>query len=252
MSIFLRWKETAVHSVDRAIAALFANKSISSRWYPVNIIGSTLYDIFYTYADDIASGSAEIASTNDDLSIEGVRTTSLEGRASSKLYENLGVFVDSDKTPHQVFDIYKSSTKWKAYRETVKYYLRAGIVGSSEEAARLCGRGSLGVSPILFQPMLENTSGFRLNFYTGSVVGTFGNYVVVDPPHFEFGSVVPTYDSRVYVTGSVVTISQALESSFFVSSQKDLQTGCDIILIPGNFETFISIDDEDVVPVESP
>jgi hypothetical protein len=206
MSIYLKWAQTLKDTQGRFIANLFSN--LSNKWYPVNIIGSSLYDILSMYGLEFASGSVGITQAEDDLFIETVRTGLIDGHTYSKMYENFGVFVNANKTPYQEYDRFNSGSVINSYRTMLKFLTLAHIEGTTKDALGRIGQAYTGISPVIVEP-IKNYPGWVLTTYTGSVIQTIYNaddkqrYVEVTPPWGRYGATLPVLQSTIPVSSSI-------------------------------------------------
>ena len=212
MSIYLKSLQTTKDTQDRFTANLFSN--LSNRWYPVNIIGSTLYDVLSMYGLEFASGSIEITQTANDLFIETVRAGIVDGHSGSKMYENFGILVDTDKLPYQEYGQFNTGSVLNSYRTLLKFLTLAHTEGTTDDALARVGQAFTGISPVVLE-MATTYPGWTLTSYTGSVVTTIGlatsdqRYAYVSPAFGRFGSTIPVQTPEI-VTGSTVSLSYSV------------------------------------------
>ena len=201
MSIYLKALQTTKDTVDRFISNLFSN--LSSRWYPTNIVGSTLYDLLSMYGTEFASGSMGVTQAENDLFIDTVRAGQLDGHTANKMYENFGVLVGTNKVPFQEYSTFNTGSVLNSYRTTLKFLTLSHLEGTTTDALARVGQAYTGMSPLVFEPA-KNYPGWTLTTYSGSIVATMynmdgnQNYVYVSPAFGRFGHVLPV------LTGSLV------------------------------------------------
>lgn len=228
MSIYLKWAQTLKDTQDRFTANLFSN--LSNRWYPVNIIGSTLYDVLSMYGLEFASGSIAITQASDDLYIETVRTGLIDGHTSSKMYENFGVLVGTDKVPFQEYSQFNTGSVLNSYRTTLKFLTLSHIEGTTEDALARIGQAYTGISPVVIEP-IDNYPGWVLTTYTGSVRATIFNhdnkqrYVSVTPPWGRYGSTIPVLQSTIIVSSSISLSYSVLGTNTVIYDQDFYRAG---------------------------
>lgn len=213
MSLYLKWQTTLPDTQDRFTANLFSN--VSKRWYPVNIIGSTLYDVFSMYGAEFSSGSIQLTTMLNNLSIDAAQEGPVSGHTFSKLYENFGILVQANKLPSQQFSIFDTGSVQNSYREMLKMLFLAHTEGSTPDALARIGQAINGISPIIIEPM-DEYQGMVLTNYTGSVYAVFANsgsgreYLIVNPALGRYGHIIPV------VSGSNVPIGSKISVSFDV------------------------------------
>lgn len=209
MAIYLKWATTLPDTVERFVANLFSN--LSRRWYPSNIIGSPLYDLLEMYGTEFASSSVELTKVADDLYLESVRTGMIAGHANSKMYENFGTFVGTNKIAYQEFSQFNTGSILNSYRTMLKFLTLSHIEGGTADALARIGQAVNGVSPVIIEPII-NYPGWVLTNYSGSVLSTFSNgqnYAVVSPPFGRFGSTIPIGTLSI-ATGSSIELSYSI------------------------------------------
>jgi hypothetical protein len=189
MSIFLQWASYSVRSKERIISDLFSY--LSPRWYPNNIIGSGIYDIFDMYAEQLSSSSVEVHQTFDDLSLNTVRTTPITGYSTSKIYDNFGSVFLSNKLIAQNNELYNNSTLLSGYRQQLKFLSDAYLIGSTIDSVAKVGQGYSGVSPIILEPFNDHL-GWKLTSFTASVVAVGKDVVVLDNNYPGVGNILYT------------------------------------------------------------
>ena len=212
MAISINWKNTLPDTPDFFTANLFQN--ISKRWYPQNIIGSNLFYIFDTYAQEFATGSVEITQVFQDLAIDTVRTGVIADRLYNKMYDNFGVLLDINKSPYQYYDQFNSGSVLNSYRTELKFLALSNLESMTPDALKRVGQAINGISPVVIQPLI-NYNGWVLTTYTGSVLNIFSSpssqsYVVVDPPFGRYGTVLPITNPSVINIGDTISLSYSI------------------------------------------
>lgn len=189
MAIFNIWKNNTPRSKEAFTHRLFSH--LSPDYFPVNVIGTELYDIFEMYGVQLASGSAEIYQVLRDLAISSVRTTAISTSNLSKMYENFGVLYEVSRLFEQNFDAYSYTYTLQPYRQNLKFIADAAVQGTTIEAINQVGRGYTGMAPVIVQPLIDKP-GWRLTTHTGSVVAKGNNFFLLDKDIPKIGRVIPT------------------------------------------------------------
>jgi hypothetical protein len=212
MSIYLKWQNTVPDSRDRFIANLFSNLAI--QWYPSNIQGSNLYDLLSMYATEFASGSTDITQVFNDLFIENARTGVIQGRSTSKLYDNFGVMVGVNKLPYQEYDTFNTGSLLNSYRTELKFLTLSYTESTTIDAVTRIGQAINGISPVIIEP-IQNYPGWILSNFSGSVVTTVYNsaakkfFVMTNPAFGRFGRIIPI-QKAIVSSGSVISLSYSI------------------------------------------
>ncbi len=204
MSIFLNWKNTISGSIDRFLMSLFSH--LSPRWYPVNIIKSSIYDILKMYAGELKNLQTEIDTTYRDLSIEQCRIEVLEGRSTTKLYDNFGTMLGVNRLYYQDYSTFRSSYGLMPYRQELKQLSQAFLGGTSTEALSRVGYGFTGVSPIVGE-LAKIYNGWTLTAPTGSILGIHDGFIELDRSIPRLGKIIPCYDTSLFEVGDIIVIS---------------------------------------------
>jgi hypothetical protein len=225
---------------------------MSKRWYPINIIGSNLYDILLMYGTEFSSGSALLTQTLNNLAIESVQDGSMPGHALSKMYENFGILVQANKLPGQQFSIFDTGSVQNSYREMLKMLFLANTEGSTPDAMARIGQAINGVSPYIVEP-INSYPGWVLSNYTGSVYGTVTNanakeqFVIVEPGFGRFRNIIPVVTGSVLPNGSAVSLSYSvLGTNTILGSREFYESGALMYFfhasgsVSDTVETFIS------------
>jgi hypothetical protein len=174
--IFIDWKDYASRSINRILSSLFSY--LSSRWYPVNIIGSNTYNILKMYADQISSASIESFQLFNDLFIEGVRTTPFPtDRSSSKMYENFGYLFEVSKNISQEYEIHNYILQ--GYRQQLRFISEALFDSTTIKSIHQVGQAYNGVSPLV-RESVRDVLGWKLQTVTGSILSIGDNLVILD------------------------------------------------------------------------
>ena len=230
MAIFLKWQNTLPDTTDRFIANLYAN--ISQRWYPTNIIGNKIYDIFSTYAQEFSSGSSEITQTFNDLGIPFARTGVIDDQVTSKMYDNFGTLIGVPRSSLQSFNQFSSSSSlFNSYREELRFLYLASLEGTVPDALKRIGQAFTGMSPVIIEP-IHNYNGWILSTYTGTVEAIMTSsdlpnygYVEVDSAFGRLGTILPvthigniTVGSQISLSYSVLGTNTILNSDTFEKS----------------------------------
>jgi hypothetical protein len=141
-------------------------KSLGETYYAARWSTDTnIYKLFQTYAGELASGSAEIVQTYDDLFIPTCRT--------AKLYDNFGSYLGVQKVFEQEWetDTYSAASgSWIGYRKELKFLWDAGLWGSTFDALYRVGHAFFGISPLI-EPY-RDVIRWRLSTVSGSVSST--------------------------------------------------------------------------------
>lgn len=202
MAIYFSWKDHDNNSKDSFTIKLFSQ--ISPRWYPTNIIGSTVQATFDMYSDQMGSGSVEIAKVFNDLFISTVRTGALTGRSYSKMYDNFGVLYNLDKLYEQSFGTFNSSSVLMGYRNEIRLATDAYFNGTTLEGIKRLGQAFSGMSPYVDE-QVKHYLGWKLSTFTGSILETGSNFYVINVNIPNVGNVVPK--DLVVASGSTFTFS---------------------------------------------
>lgn len=189
MAIYLNWRDNSVGSVNRFISALF--HYVSNKWYPTDIIGSTIYDVFEMYAGEFASASVEISQVFDDLSLHDVRTTPIGSREIAKIYDNYGSLLGISKLFDQNYESYNTSKVLQGYRQQLRIATEAFFSGTTEEGLSKLGHAYIGIAPLFTQPVTDMPC-WRLNTDFGSVKDTGEGFIFTDRYIPDVGYVVST------------------------------------------------------------
>ena len=111
MALYLKWSDYLAGSAKRIVSNMFSY--LSRRWYPVNILGTSIYRMLYMTADQLSSASTEISSTYKDLDLDEVRTTPITSSSDSKIYENFGVLAETSKQNTQNYDSFNNTYPYR-------------------------------------------------------------------------------------------------------------------------------------------
>lgn len=255
MAIFLNWRNLDIGGVDRYIADLFSY--LSRRWYPVNVIDSTVYDTFAMYANELASASVEVTQLYDDLYINSVRTSPVLGHSSSKMYENFGELFSISKLLTQEYDMFNFSTGLQSYRQELRLIMEASFAATSYEGISRVGQAFTGVSPLLIDPTLEYP-GWVLTTYSGSVGAVGTGFLVSTVAIPEYGYVFSTGSLSPFSVGDDYTLSYSkLGVNTIILDAQDAYNGIGIFvyapsgsassssfrsLVESNFSKFLRAD----------
>lgn len=206
MAVFLKWKDYAPRTENRVLADLFS--FLSPRWYPTNIIANDpTCHILRMIGNEVTSASVETGQVLADLSLDTVRTTSIEGQTTSKIYDNFGKLVGTDKLYDQAYETYTSaSVDLMPYRQELRFLILSCYAGTSYEGIKLAGQAFTGISPIIIDKYRE-FPGWTLTVYTGSVVAAGNNFVVVDRYIPRVGRIIPTSSASLFAPGTPYVIS---------------------------------------------
>ena len=112
--LFLNWSNTQEGTQDWFVLSLF--NSLSERWYPKNIIGSTDYDFLSMYAQEFVLVDQEVQQTMDDLAIETCRVLPVANNTTSKLYDNFGRYFETNKLFSQDYELFNTGSVIQSYR----------------------------------------------------------------------------------------------------------------------------------------
>jgi len=226
-SIYLNWKDIIPNSGDWYTYNLFSY--LSRRWYPVNIVGSTVYDIFSGYGEQLSSASAEISQVFDDLGIETTRSGPLFPNSNfSKLYDNFGSFIGYSRLYGQDINYYNEELNLQSYRQQLRYLFDAYLSGGSIKGLERIIQSFFGISPLIFEPV-KDYEGWTLTTYTGSIVSKGDTFVIFNPELNRLGKMFPTTGS--FNPGDKVAISWSkLGINTKIFSKKQFYSGIDAII----------------------
>jgi hypothetical protein len=195
MSIFLNWKNYSSRSKERIISNLFSY--LSPRWYPLNVIGSNIYSIFDTYADQISSSSLESEQVFKDLFIKSIRTTTIGDNITSKIYDNFGSIFKVNKLFEQDYELYDLNYYLQSYRQQLRFLSEAYFDSTTIRSIQNVGRSYNGIAPVIEQSS-KDVLGWKLQTVTGSIIATGNNLLVLDTSIPKIGNIYITS------TGAVV------------------------------------------------
>ena len=223
MPTYLRWQDYPPLSQPRIVANLMG--TLSRRWYPVNIIGSTIYDMFNTYGNELFSASVEEYQVFSDLFINTARTTSVLSRSTSKLYDNFGSMVGVDKQTLQDFTYYTAGVNvTQSYRQQLRLLYAALLAGTSYVGLEKTGQSYSGMAPI-FAPLTTVNAGWVLTTYTGSVVAVGSGFIQTDRYIPRIGTILPT-TGQVFNVGDPYVVSWSkLGTNTKLIGAQDLYSG---------------------------
>lgn len=205
MAVFLSWKNQTVNSKERFITNLFGR--VSPRWYPVNIIGSTVYSVFDAYATQLFSSSADLNWVMRDTFLSDCRTGNFPGNEYSKLYENFGVLYEIPKMYSQNFDTFNTGSSLVGYRNQIRLLSDAYFGGSSIESFQRVGQSYTGVSPYV-QEFVKSYGGWQLTCLSGSVLKEGPDFYVIDKSIPEIGNIVQKNILEVDLSSYVYTLTK--------------------------------------------
>ena len=204
MATFIRWRETGAGTVDQFLVSLYS--TLSSRYYPVNVIGSGLYDIFSMYAEEFVDLYSEIQQTYNDLSIDTVRTTPITDRNYSKMYDNFGALINSPKRYDQYNDSYSTGSMVQGYRQQLRFLMQSFLNGMSITGLERVGQAFTGVSPLVEQHIKANPR-WILSSYSGSVIGVGEGFIIANMYIPRIGNVIPIDNSSTFSVGDDFVVS---------------------------------------------
>ncbi|MFA5397542.1 MAG: hypothetical protein WC346_16145 [Methanogenium sp.] len=195
MSIFLNWKNYSSRSKERIISNLFSY--LSPRWYPVNVIGSNIYSLFDTYADQLSSASLESEQVFKDLFIKSIRTTPVGDNITSKMYDNFGSVFEVNKLFEQDYELYDLDYYLQSYRQQLRFLSEAYFDSTTIRSIQNVGRSYNGIAPVIEQSS-KDVLGWKLQTVTGSIISVGDNLLVLDTSIPKIGNIYITS------TGAVV------------------------------------------------
>ena len=214
MAITIRPQDTFPDTRDRELSNMFSN--LSRRFYPVNIIGSTLYDVFSMYGTEFASASAGITQVFNDLNIETARVTAISGSVYPKLYDNFGVMLGISKSPYQEYNQFNTGSVWNSYRTQLKFLNLAYLEGSTYDALARIGQAVDGISPVILEN-IQSYPGWVLTSYSASVssilahsVGVRPYYLLVSSRMGRYGNIIPVFSTASVSVGSQISVSYSV------------------------------------------
>lgn len=188
MAIFLKLREQAYNTPEWFIAGMFS--SLSPRWYPTNIISSTVYDIFKVYAQEFSSGAVELTQVYNDFFLENVRTHPVYGEEYTKIYNNFGVLYGVTKLFIQNFNTYNNVYGLQSYRNELKFLINGYNYGTTIGGVNDIGRAFTGMAPKSYE-FIKDYPGWSLTSYTSSVRGIGNTFVVLQDSIPRYGNVLP-------------------------------------------------------------
>ena len=204
MSIFLKWFDSSTGTKDQFLISMFS--TLSPRYYPTNVLGSGLYDMLSMYAEEFEGLYDENQLVFNDLSIDTVRESSIGVRSTSKMYDNFGVLVKSNRRFGQTFDTFMSSSVIQSYRQQVRFLSFSFLDGVSVVGLENLGRAFTGIAPSIEQHIKANPR-WILTSYTGSILTVGETFVIVDTYIPRIGNVIPVNDVSVFSPGDNFTMS---------------------------------------------
>jgi hypothetical protein len=237
MTVFLKWKDYAPRTENRTLADLFS--TLSSRWYPTNIIADdATYHILKMMGNEIASASVETGQVLSDLSIDTVRTVPVVDQTTTKIYDNFGALVGTDKLYIQDYESYTSSSvDLMPYRQELRFLILSCYAGTSYEGIKFAGQAFTGISPIIIDKYKEYP-GWTLTLYTGSVVAAGNNFVVIDRYIPRIGRIIPTSSASLFVPGTHYAISYTkLGTNTIIHSAQSVYHGIDIHVFASEYSS---------------
>ena len=223
MTLYLKWQDYAPVSQPRMVANLMG--TLSRRCYPVNIIGSTIYDIFNMYGQELYSASVEENQVFSDLFINTARSVPIDNRTTSKIYDNFGRLVGVGKQALQDFTHFTTgSLATESYRQQLRLLYEAAQAGTTYVGLQKVGQSYSGISP-LFAPVLTQNSGWVLTTYTGSVVAAGDGFIQVDSYLPRIGNILPTNGLTFNSGDSYIVSWSKLGTNTKLVGAKDLYSG---------------------------
>ena len=204
MATFIRWNETGTGTVDRFLVSMYS--TLSSRYYPVNIIKSDLYNIFSMYSEELVDLYDEIQQTYDDLSIDTVRSTPITDRTYSKMYDNFGALIKSSKRYDQYYDTYSTGSMVQSYRHQLRFLMQSFLNGMSVVGLERVGHAFTGIAPLIEQHIKANPR-WILTTYTGSVLNVGDGFIIGNVYIPRIGNVFPIDNSTNFSIGDDFSIS---------------------------------------------
>jgi hypothetical protein len=235
MSIILNWRDYSPEDKERIISNLFSY--ISPRWYPNNIIGSSIFDIFEMYAEQLASASVEINQTKRDLSLEEVRISTIEDQTTSKIYDNFGTYFNVEKEFFRNYNEYNTTYSLPSYRKQLKFLNAGYSAGTTEEGISKILQAYTGVGPLLIEHTKFDEETWRLGATSGSVVRRGDDFIIIDSYVSEYdGYKVPITpnlfdDDDTFATGTIACFSRSkLGFNTKLSSMKEFYQETGIIV----------------------
>jgi len=227
MAVFLDWKSTAARSKERFINRLFGY--LSPTLYPINIIGTVEYDVLSAYAEEFASGSAEINSVFRDLSLSTARISAIANRSYSKLYDNFGIVLGVNKLTEQNYETFNTGSYLNSYREELRTLFEAAYARTSRYAVERVGNAYTGVAPLVVDYSLQRAR-MKLNYKVATVVSSNEinrNFSVLDDGTKLHGFMLAS-------EGDTVTICNGKIGQTKIFSREKVLSSPDIICFPSS------------------
>jgi len=216
MAIYISWKNTIVNTPERFISNMFGY--LSSRWYPTNVIKSEPYTLFNAYAQELSSSSVELTNVYRDLDLLQVRTTAIQQRTQSKMYDNFGSNIGIGKLFEQNHDGFSTSSLLQSYRMTIRTLLDGFNYANSIEGYNKVGQAFTGVSPLIFDHQRQYL-GWRLGMETGSVAETGDGFIISNVDFYWQGRLIPTGSTSLDLGDSFGITYSALGLNTYLGSK---------------------------------
>ena len=188
MSTYLDWRSHPPRSAERILSNMFY--TLSPRWYPVNIINSTTYDVLMMYADQLSSASIEAQSVLFDTFLNTVRTVPVGQSNTARIYDNFGYQLGVTKFSTQNYETYNTTYDTQAYRQELRFLIDAYFAPTTQQAVARVGQAFTGMAPIVLEPAV-NYDGWMLYSQSGSVVAQYDASIISDRHIPGFGTIIP-------------------------------------------------------------
>lgn len=238
MAVYLKRNQTEYGSKDYFVCNLFNH--LDPEWYPVNVIGSEVYDIFSAYGEQLASASAETRQTFLDLSIAGVRAESGYGRSASKMYDNFGALSGIEKLYDQDYDVFDDDLVLQSYRQELRLLMVSHLHGTTKEAIYNASRAFTGIKPHVTNPV-EDRIGWQLTTYYNTISEVTDEFIVLSNPILRIGNVVYLRDTSAYTVGESIILSYSiLGVNTILVDDKDYYSGLRLV-VPASLDMSVDV-----------
>ena len=222
--LYLKWSDYPAGSVKRIISNMFSY--LSPRWYPKNILGTSMYKMLYMSADQLASASTEITATYNDQNLDLVRTIPVSSN-NAKIYDNFGVLLQTSKQTSQNYETFNNNSGMQDYRTNLKLLNEASTNATTQLGTDLVGQSYTGAAPYVIDRQRLGYDGWGLFVHTGSVVAVGNGFIVSDTYIPRIGMIIPTPTGT---TGKILTINNTLPAgmgdlNYLVGDKAYITTG---------------------------
>ncbi|MCK9471484.1 MAG: hypothetical protein M0Q88_07015 [Bacilli bacterium] len=207
MALYNTWQNINLRTSEHYTYRLFSH--LSPDYYPVHVKGTEIYNILEMYGREFATSSIELYKVAKDLDIRTARTSPISSNNLSKLYENFGTLVETNKFFNQNYDTFNSATgSFQSYRQMLRLLYDAVLNGGTDYALNRIGHAYTGVAPIIVQPII-NEPRWQLTTYTGSVISKGDNFFVLDKELPIYGNIFVTEKIDEINVGQTIVLTKS-------------------------------------------